>query len=153
MLRMQPSSLWKWILGHSVNNGTNRGIIANCLSAVMDKNRANNKEMRPNHQNIPWGSDICSNICRVICSHLDRQVGWRMERTGEVRVQLSGREIREDQMSWCGGGGPLRQTGFYSWGAGESPIKGGVGRVQEEAREGCNLRGPCWPPKGFRSLL
>lgn len=46
-------SLWRWTVKRLVNNGTNRCIIANWLSALMDKDRANNTGMGPNHQSIP----------------------------------------------------------------------------------------------------
>lgn len=50
---MQPLSLGRQTLRRSVNNGTNRCIIANWLHALMGKNRANNMVMGPNHQSAP----------------------------------------------------------------------------------------------------
>lgn len=112
MIHLQPLSLWEWLLGPLVNNGTNRGIISNCLSAVVGKNRANYEEMRPNHPDIPWGGNTCSHACRVICSPVARRAGWGMERKWGVRVHLSGRGRRADQMSRCGGGRPLSRLDY-----------------------------------------
>lgn len=69
-----------------------------------------------------------------------------------MRVHLSGIGMRDDQISWCGGDGPLRQNGLYSRGTGKSPFEGGG--AQEE--EGVGLpenAGTSWGladlPKGF----
>lgn len=89
-IHMQPLSLWRWTLRRLVNTGTNRCIIANWLSAVMDKNRANKIGMGPNHQRIPLGTDRHSQSLKGDLSYLDSR--HAVEEGGEGRgVSVPGR--------------------------------------------------------------